>query len=308
MNHLADRDEHMQVARRTDRQDMGLSLVIAAGIGLLTTALWSYHFVDDTIGTNVANTLLGQDAKTDPVGGLWAGALFAFVTGLAGTVTACNVCVLSAVAPATGCARPGLCSLAPLGWMLVAAILVSALYGAFGVAFHALLPQMSDHLFFGAYPARLMQASAIYVPIGAIFVIWGLMHAGMLRNPFTGISDRWPMAPHLLMGTLIGAFLIGRPFPLFRKMFAHAVEIGSPLYGAMVFTLQVAGNMLIINLMIMVLTIYGGRLHRWLHADAARSARFTAIGFVAGGTFLIAYWGMRVPSIFGLGWFPVVNW
>jgi len=30
----------------------------------------------------------------------------------------------------------------------------------------------------------------------------------------------------------------------------------------------------------------------------------TAFSLIVGGTFLIAYWGLRVPAAFGIGWFP----
>lgn len=68
-------------------------------VGVLVAVLWSFELVDETIGQNVANAVLGYDASGSPIAGSAAGAIFAFVTGLAGTFTACNIAAFSAVAP-----------------------------------------------------------------------------------------------------------------------------------------------------------------------------------------------------------------
>jgi hypothetical protein len=39
---------------------------------------------------------------------------------------------------------------------------------------------------------------------------------GLVRDPFGRLARRFPNAPMVFMGALIGAFLIGRPFALFR--------------------------------------------------------------------------------------------
>jgi hypothetical protein len=70
--------------------------------GFLLTVVWSATFVDQTIGDNVANTLLGHDAKGTPIAGIAAGIAFAFVSGLGGTFTACNIAAFGAVAPLVG--------------------------------------------------------------------------------------------------------------------------------------------------------------------------------------------------------------
>jgi hypothetical protein len=51
-----------------------------------------------------------------------------------------------------------------------------------------------------------------------------------------------------------------------------------------------------------------GRLLRWLAARPDRLARFNAIALLAAGTFLIAYWCVRLPAVFGIGWWPRVPW
>jgi hypothetical protein len=67
--------------------------------GFLLTVVWSAEFVDQTIGDNIANTMLGHDAKETPIAGIAAGIAFAFASGIAGTFTACNIAAFGAVAP-----------------------------------------------------------------------------------------------------------------------------------------------------------------------------------------------------------------
>lgn len=73
------------------RPRTGRIVVLSALAGVLLALVWSYHFVDAVIGDNVANALLGHDAKATAIAGTAAGLLFAFVSGLAGTFTACNI-------------------------------------------------------------------------------------------------------------------------------------------------------------------------------------------------------------------------
>ena len=79
-------------------------LIILLGVlgGFLLTVIWSAEFVDQTIGDTIANTALGHDAKETPIQGIAAGILFAFVSGVAGTFTACNIAAFGAVAPIMG--------------------------------------------------------------------------------------------------------------------------------------------------------------------------------------------------------------
>jgi hypothetical protein len=69
----------------------GVAVMASVAAGILLAVLWSYEFVDSVIGDNVANTLLGHEAKATPIVGTGAGLLFAFVSGFAGTFTACNI-------------------------------------------------------------------------------------------------------------------------------------------------------------------------------------------------------------------------
>lgn len=79
-----------------------LVIGVSALFGFALTVVWSAQFVDRTIGDTIADALLGHPAKGTPIAGALAGLVFALVTGIAGTFTACNVAVFSALAPLTG--------------------------------------------------------------------------------------------------------------------------------------------------------------------------------------------------------------
>lgn len=280
--------------------------------GMLMTSLWSFHFVDSVIGDNIANTLLGYNAKETPIGGAVAGAFFAFVSGLACTFTACNIAAFSAIAPLAGEKRSMGNALKPLMYMTAGLVGVAVIYGIVAALIGPSLPQLSAARLGDpetGFPVRLIQSSVVFVLIGLIFVVWGLMSLGVVRNPFAGVAARYPWAQTAFMGVLIGGFLIGRPFPLFRKMFEFAVSTQNPLYGSLAMTLQALGNVAIMVALFLLITYgTGGRFERWLTAKPGRVRVVTAIGLIVGGTFFVTYWGLRVPSIFGFGWWPYVAW
>ncbi len=285
-------------------------VLISVLAGAIITSIWSFEFVDSTIGDNVANTMLGYDAKETPISSALAGAFFAFVSGIAGTFTACNICAFSAIAPLAGNKRTVGSVLRPLLHLGIGTVVVAAVYGAVGALIGPDLPQLSTATVGeSGYPVRLLQATIVFVLIGVIFILWGLTTVGLLRNPFAQLSEKYPWAKLVFMGALIGGFLIGRPFPLFRKMFEFAVETQNPLYGSLAFILQALGNILLMVLLFLLLTYgTGGRFERWLQAKPGRIYAFTAVALIVGGTFFVTYWGFRVPSIFGIGWWPIVQW
>ena len=297
--------------------------VVALSIlaGALTASLWSFELVDGVIGDNVANTLLGYDAKETPISGLLAGTVFAFVTGLAGTFTACNIAVFGAIAPMTHTAgladgrahvapRPGIAaSLRPIYWLTVGMVTVSAVYGAVGVLLGDRLPQLSEATIGPGLPVRLVQSSIVFGVIGLAFCYLGLAALRLVPDPLRALSVRFPHVRPAVIGALIGGFLVGRPFPLFRAMFEYAVETANPLYGAGVFVLQSLGNVTIVVVLFLAL-VHGtrGRFVTWLTAKPARIATVTAVAFITVGAFTVLYWDLRVPSMFGFGWYPIVHW
>jgi hypothetical protein len=275
--------------------------------GLALAVLWSYEFVDHTLGDNIANTLLGHDAKATAIGGTAGGLLFAFVSGLAGTFTACNIAMAASVGPMSqaGSAAGGTGLrplLRPLGWLALGAVAVSAAYGFAGVLIGDALPQLSTDKV-GDMPVRLLQSVVVFGVIGLVFVYLGLAVLGTVPDPF---RNR-PVARVVVLGGLIGAFLIGRPYPLFNKLFHWAVDSGNPLYGAGAFVLQALGNIAIVAaLFALVVVVTRGGVLRRLAGSPHRTVAVTGALLLGLGVFTVVYWTVRVPAIFGFGWFPTM--
>ncbi|WP_329049952.1 hypothetical protein OG738_43920 [Amycolatopsis sp. NBC_01488] len=286
--------------------------VVAVLAGFALTALWSAPFVDSVIGDTVANGLLGYDAKATPISGVLAGTLFAFVSGLAGSFTACNIAAFGAVAPLVGGQagekRRFATTLKPLGWIAAGLLTVSIAYGVVVALVGTRMPQFSTATGSGLTP-RSIQSMIAFGVVGLVFLAMGLIALGMVPNPFRAFVARHPAAPLVLMGALIGGFLIGRPYPLFRIMFRSAAEQHDVGYGAAAFALQSVGNIVVMALLFLLLThATGGRVQRWLAAKPARIATVTGAALLVGGTFTLLYWDVRVLGRLGVIWFPAVNW
>ncbi|MDQ2586899.1 hypothetical protein [Saccharothrix yanglingensis] len=278
----------------------------SAAAGVLLAVLWSYELVDHVIGANVANALLGEDAATASIAGTAAGLAFAFVSGLAGTFTACNIAMAASIGPmsqASGAASGTARALArPLGWFTAGMVGVSAVYGAVGVLVGTSLPQLSTATV-GAMPARLVQSAVVFGVVGLALTYLGLAALGVVPDLFRAR----PVARVVVLGALVGAFLIGRPYPLFIKLFRSAVESGNPLYGAGTFVLQSIGNILLAVIVFTVLALVTkGRFLRWFGGNQHRTAVVSSALLIALGVFLLVYWDVRVPAIFGFGWFPTM--
>jgi hypothetical protein len=278
--------------------------VAGAVAGVLLAIAWSFTFVDSVIGDNVANSLLGHDAKATAIGGSVAGLAFALVSGLAGTFTACNVAAFGMVPQVAGSTTTrGLRGLlAPLGWLTVGSLAVAMGYGFVGVLLGDRLPQLSTATTAGGLPVRLVQASVVFGLAGLALLYLGLAALRLAPDPFAGR----PRARLLALGAIVGAFLVGRPYPLFHKLFVYAVEDHNPAYGAAVFGLQTIGNLLVMVLVVVIAAkLSGGRL---LNAASRGGAVATGFALVLVGVFLVVYWDVRVPALFGWGWFPTAPW
>jgi hypothetical protein len=108
---------------------------------------------------------------------------------------------------------------------------------------------------------------------------------------------------------LIGGFLIGRPYPLFFKLFQEAARTHNVFYGAGTFVLTAIGNILVMAVLFVILAAaMGSRYQRWLAQRPGRVATITAAALIVGGAFLIFYWGVRLPANFAYGWFPHMPW
>ncbi|MEU1287576.1 hypothetical protein [Kitasatospora sp. NPDC005856] len=289
-----------------------LTLLLGTAGGLLLAYAWNAKLVDDEIGFTSADALLGHDAHGTPITGVLSGILFAFVTGLAGSFTACNIAAFGAVGPLVGQApslRGRLLHVArPLGWIFAGMAPVSAAYGALVGLVGTHMPQFSTAASKGLTP-RAIQSMTTFGLIGLVMIVLGLAAVGLVRDPLAGLSRRFPNAPLVLVGVLIGGFLVGRPYPLFRDLFRHAAKTHDPLYGAGAFLLQSVGNIVVMALLFALLTYAaGGRLQRRLAAVPARISVLTASAFLVAGVFTVVYWDLRILGKLGYIWFPASPW
>lgn len=286
----------------------------SAAVGIILSVVWSFHFVDSVIGDNIASALMGEDAKGLTISGAGVGAVFAFVSGLGGTFTACNAAAASAIAPMSEAGKGGRERPArgremlqvvwrPVAWLTLGMTVVSGGYGFLGVIFSGYLPQLSTEILSSGMPVRLLQASIVFGVIGVAFTWLGLASLGIVPDVF---ASR-PVARVVVIGGLIGAFLVGRPFPLFNKLFLWTAEQGSPLLGAAVFILQSLGNVAVmVALYALMALVARGAALRWLTSSASKSRAVSGALLVALGVFTLVYWDIRLPASFGYGWFPVL--
>ena len=282
-------------------------IIAGAAAGILLAVVWSFELVDSVIGATVADTILGGDAKADAIAGTTAALLFAFVSGLAGTFTACNIAMAASIGPlaqAGGGTGTWRVLLRPVGYLALGTVLVSAAYGFAGVLLGDRLPQLSTERV-GDIPVRLIQSSVVFGLIGLTLIYLGVTALGVVRDP---LANR-PRLRVFVLGALIGGFLIGRPYPLFHKLFHWAVDTGNPFYGSAVFVLQSLGNIaLAVAAFALLVVVTRGGFVRRLAADGRRAAVVSGSLLVALGVFTVVYWVLRVPARYGVGWFPMMPW
>jgi hypothetical protein len=151
------------------------------------------------------------------------------------------------------------------------------------------------------------------VPAGVIFALvsgigLGLAALRLVPDPLAKVARRFPNAPMVVMGVLVGGFLIGRPYPLFRQLFRDAAESGNPIYGAAAFVLQSLGNIVLVVLLFLLLSRLG-RLRRWLATDPRRTTTLIAVSFIVAGVFTVLYWDVRLLDRREIiPWYPVAPW
>ena len=265
------------------------AIILAVLGGLLLATVWSSELVDQEIGLKVATSVLGHDARATSIAGLAGGTFFAFVSGFAGTLTACNIAVFGAL-PAVSGAPAGRGSrvraaLRGLGWLSVGMLAVAAVYGFVAVLLGSRLPQLSTATVGNGLPVRLSQSMVVFGVIGLAFGYLGLAMLKLVPDPF---AER-PRVRLIVLGALIAGFLVGRPYPLFFKLLGYAVESHDPFYGALVLVLQSLGNILLMGaLAVLLAAIAGDRASSWL-AQPRRAALIGGAVLILLGVFLVVY-------------------
>ncbi|MFI7445615.1 hypothetical protein [Nonomuraea indica] len=302
-------------AERTGVSRPWTAVLVSTLAGFLLTVVWSAEFVDSVIGENVAGALLGREAEGTAIGGVLPGIAYAFATGLGGTFTACNIAALGALCPVVGQPRPLATRVGavfrPLGWLTAGMLTVSGLYGAVVGFVGTAMPQFSTAPSApGQLSARSVQSMVAFGLIGLAFVWLGLASLGVVRDPLARLTRRFPNAPLVVMGALIGGFLIGRPYGLFRQLFRDAAASHNPIYGALAFMLQSVGNIVILAVLFVLLAVVmGARVQRWLTARPGRLALITGTAFVAVGVFTVLYWDVRLLARREIiPWYPMIPW
>jgi hypothetical protein len=292
-----------------------LLAAIALGVGI--AGFWNFRLVDG-FGADVvaANTIGGYEGKSLQFATLGAafGFAFALVAGLAATFTACN-CVAFAMIPGLVCAPDAkasrLSALRPLGIMLFWVVAVSAVYGAF-VGW--LGPDGVTAI--NARDVRFAQAGVVFSVLGTAMLLWGAIELGLLDRftrrctPATRAFFAQPTTRAAMMGMMVGAFAIGRPYPVFREFLLYTAQVQRPSYGAAVMALQGVGQVLVmVAALLLVVTLFNRRLRTWLRASPHQPALVSAFALTAGGAYFLFYWGIaRVWPWMGrwgfqLGWY-----
>lgn len=287
-------------------------VIIGTLVGGLLAVAWSYRLVDDVIGQTLAREMLGREADEMPLTNTLGAMSFALATGIAGSFTACNVAAFCALSPMTTQGLDGRgrvqAAARTMGSVAVGAMTTAGLYGAIGAWFGPEIPQLSTSVIGDGFPVRLLQSAVVFGFLGLIMLAVAILIISSRRPAaLTRLAhSRWALVG---IGGLIGMFLIGRPFPMFMQLFRYAAETHNPFVGAVTFALQALGNIFFIfAVLTLVLWLAGDRLGRWLTAAPGRLARLSAGTFAAAGAFLFLYWAVRVPALFGYGFFPRMPW
>jgi hypothetical protein len=291
-------------------------LVIAVAVGVIIAGFWNFRVVDgfgaDIVAANTIGDYRGKAGEFATLGTTF-GFIFAFVAGLAATFTACN-CVAFAMIPGLVCSQDGrsgrAMALRSLGVMLAWVVIVSVIYGAFiGWLGPAGVTAIN------ARDVRFAQATTVFSVLGIAMLIWGVIDLQLMDRfvarctPATRAFFAQPTTRAAVMGIMIGAFAIGRPYPVFREFLLYAAQAKNPAYGASVMALQGIGQVAVmVAAFLAVILIFRKTLAVWAQ-NPARTSLVSALALVAGGAYFVFYWGIARtwPSLgrwgFQLGWY-----
>lgn len=305
-------DPFMNHYQPSKRLMWGIGVMI---LGILIAGFWNYHLVDgfgrDFIaGKTIGDT--GQLAGTFAERGGGFGFIFAAIAGLAATFTACN-CVAFAMIPGLACSTDKQATkktaLRAIGAFIIPVILIGAAYGVF-VGF--LGPEGVEAI--NEFSVRIAQAQAIFSIIGVIMIFWGLIELGYMKrftrrlSPITRDFFSSPVVKASLMGTLVGLFAVGRPFPVFREFMTYAAAAESPTYGAAVMTIHGLGQIAVfLALFFLLVWFAGNRMMTWSSEKPWQPRMVSALALLGGGAYFVFYWG--IAFIYDVGrWGAKLGW
>lgn len=287
------------VAEAYSASRRGIQFAGAMLAGVMIAGFWNVNLVDG-FGRDVAGQALGGfEGRAAQFGALGAGFgfLFAIVAGLAATFTACN-CVAFALIPGLACAPDARgkrqAALKTFGVMVCWVALVGALYGAFvgrlGPAGAAA---------FNAREIRGAQSFAVFSVLGIGMLLWAAIEFGLLPrlvarcSPMTRAFFAQPATKAAIMGIMVGAFAIGRPYPVFREFLLYASQANSPVYGAAVMAVQGVSQILVMaGAFLLILWLWHQRIANWIMTRPHQSALVSATALAAGGAYFVYYWGV----------------
>ncbi|KZE79093.1 hypothetical protein AV654_16555 [Paenibacillus elgii] len=289
--------------------------LIGIAVGVLIAGFWNYKLVDGFGNEIVAGQTIGKTSElagSYSERGLGFGFLFASVAGLAATFTACN-CVVFAMIPGLACADRRLSRSAALrafGMFAFAVVAVCLLYGLYiGSLGTAGIEAFTDR------SARLGRAQVTFTSLGIVMVAWGALAFGFMdglksRLP-AGVRSFFarPLTQAGIMGTMVGIFSVGRPFPVFRDFLVYAASTGNPLYASLAMGVQGLGQIAFMVLLFLGLVYaFGSRLLRWAAQRPHQPRLVSSVALFIGGAYFIYYWGLaRALDIgswgFKLGWY-----
>jgi sulfite exporter TauE/SafE len=288
---------------------------VAMIAAILIAGFWNPRVVDGFGRDVVTAGTIGDSAtlrETFAANGLGFGFLFAAVAGLAATFTACN-CVVFALLPGLAASPRADARRAALSALAIFAggvIVVGVAYGMFV----GLLGPSGIEAFNGR-EIRRAQATTVFTILGVLMLLWGAIDLGFLEgmvrrcSPATRAFFGQPTTKAGLLGLMVGAFMIGRPYPVMRDFLTYAAAAGSPLYGAAVMVVQGLGQIAVMVVLFLAL-VYGtgGRVARWGARHPERVTLTSGLALIGGGTFFVFYWGLAFAYGLGrwgfrLGWY-----
>jgi hypothetical protein len=289
-------------------------LIVAILIAVLIAGFWNRGISDGFGRDIVAGGTIGNTVELasqyDTRGGGF-GFIFAAIAGLAATFTACN-CVIFAMMPGMACSTgSGSASIwKVLGAFTAPVLLVTAIYGLY-IGFLGSIG--IEHV--NAIEVRYAQSFAVFSAVGLAMFFWGLLEMGFLDRIKLGVSQTTRDFFNLItvkatiLGTMVGMFTVGRPYPLFRDFMVYAASAKNPLYGAGVMMIQGLGQIAImVFLLLIVVWLAGHRINAIAVSKPFKFQMISGLALIAGGTYFLFYWGLGRQFGFGrwgykLGWY-----